>query len=184
MDENSIFIEKHKGLVIDLAWKKYKDWMIYKEEEEKLELIHEGYLGLIRAKEKFNPELGYQFSTYATRWIWGKMSKYIQNQHKKEAIENSIYIQKKNIVLDRSKEEKEFIDIASTKSDDSIIDLVNFIEGLDNSENKRYKDICKMLIQGYKRIEISNILDIPLSTLNQKISKIRKIIQEEYLKCS
>lgn len=184
MDEDSIFIEKHKGLVIDLAWKKYKDWMIYEEEEEKLELIHEGYLGLIRAKEKFNPELGYQFSTYATRWVWGKMSRYIHNQKKKEVAENNIYIQKKNIVLERSKEEREFIDIASTKSDDSIIDLVNFIEDLDNSKNKRYKDICEMLIHGYMQKEIAEILNISARTVHQRISNIRKIIQEEYLKCS
>ncbi len=43
------------------------------------DLIQEGSLGLIKAAEKFNPELGYKFSTYAHYWIKQAISRGIDN---------------------------------------------------------------------------------------------------------
>lgn len=44
------------------------------------DLLQEGLLGLIQAIRRFNPDLGFRFSTYATYWIRQRISRAIETQ--------------------------------------------------------------------------------------------------------
>lgn len=44
------------------------------------DLLHEGVFGLTRAAEKYNPESGYAYSTYATWWIRQSISRSIETK--------------------------------------------------------------------------------------------------------
>ena len=74
-EAKKILVQSNLKLVLTIARK-----AIHVSKLPLLDLIQEGNLGLMVAVEKFNPDLGYRFSTYATWWIKQAMFKAISEQ--------------------------------------------------------------------------------------------------------
>lgn len=67
------FIERNLRLVVSIAKRYINQGLDFQD------LIQEGNIGLIKALENFNPELGNKFSTYATCWIMQGITRSLNN---------------------------------------------------------------------------------------------------------
>jgi RNA polymerase nonessential primary-like sigma factor len=137
-----------------------------------LDLIEEGNLGLMHALDKFEPERGFRFSTYATWWIRQNVERAIMNQSR--TIRLPVHVIKELNVYLRA---MRFLD-ARSDNDPTPEDVAHLL-------GRPVEEVRRILKLNERMASLDSPLDVdPSLTIGESIADEQALLPEELLEQS
>ena len=178
-DALNFLLSKYKNLV---TMKANRFFIIGAEKDD---MIQEGFWGLYKAIQSFDPEKQNSFKTFANLCVERQLITVIKtsNRQKNIPLNSSFSL---NVSAYDENDDVSVLDVLDTKTAEDPLDTIvkkEYYESFENKINENLskfeKDVLNKYMQGKSYVDIANSLDTPVKSVDNAIQRIRK----KALKC-
>lgn len=175
-------VEDHMPLVNWVAGKYHK---VYKDRYDFDDLVQVGCIGLCKAAENFNPDVGVKFSTFAVRKIKWEILNLIRDDKfypapARQRFNTNVNLASLNMYVEEGSK-TEFIDtLKDCESLDIMCESINLQEALKKLSPKEQKAIKHYYFEDFNQTQLGEILGMTQvnvsRVLKAALSKLRKYL--------
>lgn len=145
---------------LQLVYQQGKKYQRYLSTEVFEDVIFEGNLGLIKAVDKFNPNKGYKFSTYAAFWIVQAMISFMKQNS--GIVDNTISLDNTYTNLDEDSENNFIDSLAQEEPDTKDLDKYYFTQQIQKFKEvlslREYDILCYYYgVDDYKEMDLNEM---------------------------
>lgn len=191
-DEDLVGIIKNGDKkALDYLLNKYKDIVTMKANRffiigaERDDMIQEGFWGLYKAIQSFNPEKQNSFKTFANLCVERQLITVLKtsNRQKNIPLNSSFSL---NVSAYDENDDISVLDVLDTKTVEDPLETIikkEYYESVENQIDKNLsqfeKDVLNRYIKGQSYVDIASSLEAPVKSVDNAIQRIRK----KALKC-
>lgn len=144
-------------------------------EDDRDDVISEATIGLLKAHDRFDPNLGYKFSTFAYSYIQGHILDYFNEKEFYDSLDEEIgedFTLMDTLESDQDIEQ-EYIEDDLTKY------RLNLLNKILSKCSERDQEIFSLYMKGYTNTMIAEHFNFNVSRATQKINMIERYVKNK-----